>query len=627
MCGIVGIIQSSTAEENGRIVHNMNNAIVHRGPDDDGVWATEHFAFGMRRLSIIDLHGGKQPMWLANDEGGFGIVFNGEIYNFKELRNELSKAGASFRTNSDTEVILKLFQRYGLDGVSKLNGMFAICLYDPKEQKIHLVRDRMGIKPLYYTSADRDRFVFGSEIKAVLSGDLERVLDEQAMHDYLSLRFVPGPGTVWKGIRQLEPGRILTVDIKTRAQSTRRFWSTSFESEPFDPERNYDAEFEQLFTAAVDRRLLAADVPVGVLLSGGLDSSAVCASAIELGHKAFNTFSIAFDEGGDFSEFRFARQVAKKLGSNHHEIQIGQQDFLDTIPKLCHYADQPLADLASIPLFHVSGLARESVKVVLSGEGADEIFGGYDFEKLAMRLEFLKNLEKVMPKSIMRLVAKLMPSERAQVLNGLCSGGWTGYLAARRSFISKSWSEEEKQQLWLNGSGFTSTDDLIESWYHKTSSLHPIDQMMGVYCSSWLVEDLLMKADKMSMAQSLELRVPFLDHTLVEWAAKLPLQCKVGSKQIGWSSKHILRRFAARRLPKEILERPKQGFPVPAYNWLETQFADKVAGLLGKSSKLSGFFDHKIMSEQLISARAGNRIASHKVWQLVILEYWLQEWT
>jgi asparagine synthase (glutamine-hydrolysing) len=602
----------------------MNETIVHRGPDDQGQWAGESIAFGMRRLSIIDLVTGQQPMWT---EDGVGIVFNGEIYNYLTLRDELVSSGYEFQTRSDTEVILKLYHRDGIGAVGRLEGMFAICLYDSRYGVVHLIRDRLGKKPLYHAMA-KGIFYFASEIKAILAAmDAKPELNLQALHHYLTLRYVPAPDTIWEGIHKLEPGHILSVDLRRNSLSTECYWQFQFDAQKEELDRDYLQEFEELFLAAVEKRLVASDVPVGVLLSGGIDSSAVSAAAVELGHHDFHTFSVAFADGGNFDERDYARKVSTHIGSRHHEIVINQNDFIDFLPDLVRFSDEPLADLAAVPLYYVSRLARRHVKVVLSGEGSDEILAGYDMEQLATRLEQLRKINQFVPKSLLKFFARIVPGSHGKTLAALGSDGWSGLLRARATHITRHWSEGEKQALWRDHTDYLSTDELIRTWYQDAHSEHPLDQLQQIYCRSWLVEDLLMKADKMSMATSLELRVPFLDHTLVEWAAELPHVWKVGNSSTGWVSKRILREFARKRLPKVILARTKQGFPVPAYSWLNGEMGRWAEGLIfGPKSRLSEYFETSGVIPTMKSARQGDTVSAHKVWVLIIAEQWMRQW-
>lgn len=613
MCGIAGIIGSFDKAQGEVLLKNMLKVIEHRGPDSNGLWSTDGFAFGMQRLSIIDLIGGDQPIWSVE---GVGIVFNGEIYNFKNLRSNLEKKGVVFKTHSDTEVILQLYIQKGLEFVYDLEGMFGICLYDPRLQKVYCIRDRLGVKPLYYYQ-DSEFFAFGSEIKSLLEIFPKKIeLNQQAIWDYLTLRYVPSPETMWQNICKLEPGHWLEYDLKTESIRIEKYWSLDFNSNKKIKTKNYEKEFENLFLEAVEKRLLASDVPVGILLSGGLDSSCVAAAAVELNHKNFHTFSIGFEEGGEFCERKYARKVADFVGSTHHEIVISQKQFINFLEEFVWYSDEPIADLASIPLYYLSKLASEHVKVVLSGEGSDEIFAGYNLGRLARTLSYAR-LADYLPKSIL----KRLPHNGLKMLGNL---GYTDFLKKNASYISNVFSEDEKKKICLF-QGMRSTKELIQSFYSLSSSSEPMDQLQQAYCHSWLVEDLLMKADKMSMAASLELRVPFLDHKLVEWAAKLPLEWKVGSFSRGFTTKHILRRFAAKRIPEEIINRPKQGFPVPAYKWVQNELAGWAKTQLIESP-IQNYIAIQELEEIFQKSNAGSNEAVHKIWNLVILSFWLKKW-
>lgn len=625
MCGIVGIAGNFSREEGLAVVGRMNDSIAHRGPDDEGAWATNGFAFGMRRLSIIDIAGGRQPMW---NEHGIGIVFNGEIYNYMELREKLQRKGYSFKTtSSDTEVIPNLYHSGGIEALGELEGMFAICLHDPKSNCIYLVRDRLGIKPLYYGERN-GRFYFASEIKAIIAGmGATPQLNRPALHHYLTLRYVPAPETVWAGIFKLEPGHYLKFDLATGHREISRYWKLDFLSAQPDPDRDYVKEFEELFLSSVHKHLVASDVPVGVMLSGGLDSSAVSAAAVEMGHKNFHTFTVGFDEGGDYSEVKFARQTAERIKSRHFEVIIGKKEFLDFIPEMVRFSDEPLADLASIPLHFVSRLARQHVKTVLTGEGSDEILAGYNMEVAAERLDQLKGLSERVPAPVLKLMSMIAPGKKGLKLKHLAERGWSGYLRSACRHMTSYWTEDEKRGLWKQQQNFPRTDDLIRSWYDTSRSPHPLDQLMQVYSHSWLVEDLLMKADKMSMATSLELRVPFLHHPLVEWAFSLPLEWKVGGAKTGYVSKRILREFARTRIPKSIIERPKLGFPVPAYEWLKGDTGAWAEKLLSDKNSFTGsLFDMSKIKPALEAARRGDDQSAHKIWIMIILEHWGKCW-
>ena len=614
MCGIAGIIGSFDKASGQELIQKMLSVIEHRGPDSNGYWARDGFAFGMQRLSIIDLKGGDQPIW--DHESGVGIVLNGEIYNFKKLKAPIEAAGITFHTHSDTEVILQLYLQKGIEAIHDLEGMFGICLYDPRVQKIFLVRDRLGVKPLYYYH-NQGNFVFGSEIKSIIEPlNPKPDLNKQSLWHYLTLRYVPGPETIWENIYKLEPGHYLEYNLKDHLFTIEKYWSVDFCSEKPLKTRNYEKEFETLFLEAVEKRLLASDVPVGILLSGGLDSSCVAAAAVDLGHKNFHTFSIGFEDGGQFSELGYAKKMAEHIQSSHHEIVISQKQFIDFIDAFVWYSDEPLADLASIPLYFVSKLAAEHVKVVLSGEGADETLAGYNLDKLAAKLTCFKVLS--------RLPSFILNHLPFSSLKHLAKVGYSHFLKENTTHITNVFFEEEKKSLCFFQEQKSSIE-YIKELYGKSSSLEPMDQLQQVYCQSWLVEDLLMKADKMSMATSLELRVPFLDHKLVEWCATLPLEYKVGSLLQGFTTKRILRSFAEKRIPKEIIARPKQGFPVPAYKWIQSDlFNFAQESLLGKS--LENFFHKSQLISLLKMVKNGDPHAAHQAWSLIILSKWIKRW-
>ncbi|HET6866629.1 MAG TPA: asparagine synthase (glutamine-hydrolyzing) [Solirubrobacteraceae bacterium] len=622
MCGIAGVAGPGTAEELQRVAERMGEVIRHRGPDDRGAWAGDGVSVAMRRLSIIDLQGGHQPMWT---DDGVGIVFNGEIYNHCELRERLRAAGEPFRTRSDTEVLLRQLARHGLAGLREVRGMFAACLIDRRAGRLLLVRDRVGKKPLYHGVLD-GRLVFASELKAILAVlDHRPALNRQAVHDYLSLRYVPGPETIWEGLYKLPPGSALRHDLRTGEQQIENWWSVDVVAGACEPGRDYVQEFEDLFTDAVRERLEAADVPVGVMLSGGLDSSAVSAAAVRSGHRAFHTFAVGYKEGDRHSELAHARAVAEHLGARHHELQIGPDAFADGLRDLVWQTDEPLADLATIPLHRLSLVAREHVKVVLSGEGADEVLAGYNFERMAAGLNRLRYLRRA-PRALLRLGARGVRGDRAAALRALAVGGWAGYPAAMGTHSSWTMGEQDKARLWRGRAPLRPTEELLASWYADCPSPEPLDRVQQVAMGSWLVEDLLMKADKATMAASLELRCPFLDHRLVEWGTRLPMRWKVGDAEVGWASKRVLRVAAAGWLPAATIDRPKQGFPVPAYDWLAGEGGAWAAARLSVGGPMTELFDPSAMVPELERARAADSRAAQRVWLWLVLQAWMERW-
>jgi asparagine synthase (glutamine-hydrolysing) len=624
MCGIVGVAGRLGRDQLSATVTAMSAAVAHRGPDDEGAWVGEHFAFGMRRLSIIDLAGGRQPMW--DTRTGIGIVYNGEVYNYRSIRTDLEKSGIDFQTTSDTEVVLKSLGLKGVDAVHEWNGMFAVAAWNAREKTLLLIRDRMGVKPLYY-SWDGTTLLFGSEIKALLASRLvPRRLNRQALWDYLTYRYVPGPETVWQNVWKLPPGHRLEWS-PGEAPRVLRYWHTDVVSadEPVDIRRK-TKEFEELFLDSVSLRLLASDVPVGVMLSGGLDSSSIAAAAVELGHRRFHTFSVGFADGGEYSELGYARQVARHLGLEHHEVVVDRSSFLEMLPDAVRAADEPLADLTIVPLLAVCRLARAHVKVALSGEGSDEVLAGYNFERMQRRFETVRLLQSLPPSVLkaMHRACALVSARSADRFAAVQDVPLARWNLAHANHMTWYWDQAEKVALWPSFAGMDSHRILRET-YAAAASQDPLDQLLSVHQKSWLVEDLLMKADKMSMAASLELRVPFLDYRLVEWANRQAVGVKIGRVARRTVTKRVLRRFARARLPREIIERPKKGFPVPVSRWLQDGAFGRwaLAHLTGDEARLKHVFRSEQIERTLRRAAAGDLKAADNAWLLIVLETWL----
>lgn len=609
MCGIAGFAGLNVSPDRYQgVLDAMCSSMIHRGPDDAGTWHDDVAGIGMRRLSIIDIAGGHQP--LASDNERYQIVFNGEIYNYRELRSALEARGVVFKTRSDTEVLLAQFIQSGWAGLQELNGMFAFAIWDRKERQLFLVRDRLGVKPLYY-AWDGKSLLFGSEIKAILAGRvLKAGLNLHAVWDFLTFRYVPGPQTIWQGIYKLQPGHALTWRADKQSIDVKRYWQIPYVKEAEDRgDQVHDREFGELIADAVRLRMIA-DVPVGVTLSGGLDSSVVAALAAR--HTSqLNTFSVAFRDSPETDERVYARTVAGHIGSRHHEIEIGQKEFVGFLPGFVRATDEPLADLASIPLYFVSKLARGEVKVALSGEGSDEVLAGYDFQ----------------------LRVKDWDQARRRTWLQRLFGG-TGAVLDQRKLatpptMTNYMTSAEKTGL-MKGLKFPDSLDPLRCDLDALGAQDPLHQVLFGFCQHWLVEDLLMKADKMSMATSLELRTPFLDYRLVEWAACTPSRLKASRNDDGrYVSKRALRRFAGGLLPSEIIERPKQGFPVPVYDWLSGPLKGWSIDLLqGSDGKLSSLFDRDALKHQCDLGIAADApiLDRHRLWNLLVLETWMREW-
>ena len=609
------------------MLRQMADTIVHRGPDDFGFHEEGPVGFAFRRLSIVDLAGGHQPM--SSEDGRASIVFNGEIYNHEALRVELSASGHHFRTTSDTEVLLHLYQSEGLVGFKRANGMFAIAIWDSRDRALHLVRDRLGVKPVYYAPTSKG-LVFGSEIKALLASDLvAREINSRAVWDYLTFRYVPAPETIWNGVRKLPPAHVLTVTENNPTPRISRWWDMNMASPARGseiPDAEYEEEFRALFEDAVNLRMRA-DVPVGITLSGGLDSSAVVSAARAASDKLM-TFSVSFEQAPETDELPYARSVARAFGTDHHEVTIGARQFMDFLPDFVWLTDEPLADLASVPLFFVSRLAARHVKVVLSGEGSDEVFAGYNFETLARRWDSAVSVPKPGAGYLVALLSNLLPDLALTRGNRPHPGDQR--TTPEPINMTNYWTSADKRALMRDARDWPDSHDKARTLLKNLGDQPPLNQALYLYCQDWLVEDLLMKADRMSMANSLELRTPFLDYRLVEWSARLPVRLKAGPSPEGtYRSKEILRRYAQSRIPAEIVNRPKQGFPVPVYGWLSTSLSGWAKEmLLSTDAEARDWFDSDMLQKIVAAGTCpdAQMIDRHRLWNSLILEQWMRRW-
>ncbi len=616
MCGIVGYLGDFTKDSGCEVLTKMNDEIIHRGPDDFGMYCEDNIAFGMRRLSIVDLSGGHQPIF--SDDHKYAIVFNGEIYNHNEIRDELVQQGISFNTRSDTEVILKLYIYYGMDFIHKLNGMFSFFILDRTKNKAYLFRDRIGIKPMYYyLNDDNKTFLFASEIKSIIASQLyKKDLRYDSISDYLTLRHTSNKDTIWSGIKKLSPGNFIEYDLGSKTTKIDCYWDFKFQNKVVKNDAEYIQEFSDLIQDAVKKRIVSSDVPVGVFLSGGLDSSIISSTAVNLGHTNFHTFSVGFEDDRDENELSYAREMAKHIDSKHHEVIVSKKDFLEFLPDLVYYTDEPYADLTSVPLYFLSKKAAENVKVVLSGEGADELFGGYDLNILNNRFSLLKKIEKY--KSLFFMLKPFIKKEYRGILEDIQKYGVNSLLEKKSVYMTKYWTKAEKEELLKRD--VNDTNYLISSLYGYTSSNDVIDKVSDAYCRMWLVEDLLMKADKMTMANSLEARVPFLDHRIIEFASTLPTHLKVTKD----TTKYILREYAKDIIPESILQRPKKGFSIPVYKWLQDDLNGWAKELINDSEQLR-IFDKSMILKEFDNIKSNNQSA-HKIWIMIILHYWLKKW-
>jgi asparagine synthase (glutamine-hydrolysing) len=618
MCGICGKLELTGGPTpiDRESLGAMLTSIHHRGPDDVGMHFSGPVALGHKRLKIIDLTTGKQP--LSNEDGTVWVVFNGEIYNYKELRADLTARGHRFRTKTDTEVIVHLYEELGDSFLKSLRGMFSFALWDDGKKMLLLARDRVGIKPLYFYHTGQT-FLFASEIKAILADPRVQAEIEPALLDsFLTYFYTPGGHTLFKNIQKLEPGHYLT--IKKGELKITQYWDLNFNKLA----RSFDEAEEELkgLLAQTVRDHMISDVPVGVLLSGGVDSSAVLSFAAENTGKPLSTFTVGFD-GGCTDERPYARLAARAFGAQNHEMTISPKEFWDCIPKYVWHMEEPVCEPPAIALYYVSKLAREHVTVLLSGEGGDEAFAGYQSYRNFFWLERVKRWLGPLAGPVGRLI----PGSAST--NGASRYGKYGRLM-RTSLQDYYYSHSSAPYEFFNrhyGDLYTrdfhssipksSRPAFSQRWFRKVRDLNPLDQMLYVDTKTWLPDDLLIKADKMTMANSLELRVPFLDHRVLEFAASLPPAYKL--KNI--STKHILKKALSKRLPPAILYRKKAGFPVPYGAWLSGALRPAVAEvLLDRNSLARGYFRRDAL-ERLIKNPEGHNY-SKELFSLVILEFW-----
>ena len=628
MCGIAGIVAGDGLREDERArLPRMRDVIAHRGPDEAGAWFDEYAALGHRRLSIVDLATGSQP--LGNADGTIQIVFNGEIYNHADLRPELEAAGHRYHTRCDTEAIVHAYEQWGDDCVHRFRGMFAFALWDAPRRRLLLARDRLGIKPLYWTVCN-NRLIFGSEIKAILaSGMVEPRANEAGLPELLSTRYLSGEETLFQGIHKLLPGHLLVYD-RGRV-TTRQYWDVPVGAAPEEPApngREWVARFRALLEESVRLRLMS-DVPLGMFLSGGLDSSAIAAIMARMIDRPLQTFSVAFEERA-FSELTWAREVAQVVGADAHEVVIGAEQFFDALPRLVWHEDEPIAHPSSVPLYFVSALAREHVTVVLTGEGSDELLAGYGkYPRALLNWRAGGVYSRVMPGVARRWIAeRVIPALPARVAR-----------YARRSFLAVEHTPEgaffdnfaavplARQRELFNGRlrpGVTREGayGASRAWLDRPGDQPMLDRLLYADIKTYLVE-LLMKQDQMSMAASIESRVPFLDHKLVEFVATMPAEWKLS----GLATKRVLREAAKDLLPASILRRPKMGFPVPFAIWSRGPWHGVVRDvLLDRRARERGLFDAPQVTRLLDDHAAGRVEGGDVLWSLLNLELWYRTW-
>jgi asparagine synthase (glutamine-hydrolysing) len=621
MCGICGKLNfDRTATVDPNLLGTMLATIRHRGPDDEGIYVSGQVGLGFRRLSIIDLSSGHQP--LSNEDGSVWVVFNGEIYNYLELRKRLIDKGHVFKTQTDTEVLVHLYEEYGENLVQELRGMFGFAIWDDRNKFLLLARDRVGIKPLYYCLTGKS-LLFASEIKAILADpEVRRELNPDVIDRFLTFFYVPGEETLLQGVSKLLPGHYMTW--KDGKAKIRQYWDLRFPDEP--EKRDLKSAEEQLISLLDEtvRLHMISDVPVGFLISGGVDSSGILSLATGKTDQRISSYTVGFSEPGITDERPYARMAARAYGSEHHEMTISSKDFADFLPQYIWHMEEPVCEPPAVALYYVSKFARQFVKVLISGEGGDEAFAGYSNYRNYAWFERLKSILGPFDGALsmgLSSLSRLTQSERI---------GKYATLAAT-PFDSFYYSRTSSPYQWFNREGAILYSRKFASSVNKRNSLSVVakylengskrdllSKMLYVDTKTWLPDDLLIKADKMTMANSLELRVPLLDHKVLEFAASLPSNFKVNR----FTTKYILKKAFGNRIPEAILHRKKTGFPVPYALWLRTELKDWLRDILFDRRTLErGYFERSEI-EKLVSEHQQNGNFSKEIFSLVTLELW-----
>ncbi len=624
MCGIVGQVTTSSDRIDRSIVGRMNTAITHRGPDDEGYFADDHAVLAMRRLSIIDVAGGHQP--IGNHDRTKWIVFNGEIYNYRELREDLEKRGHTFYTRSDTEAVIHLYDEYGPACVEHLRGMFALAIWDTIERSLFLARDRVGKKPLLYSHQKNGDLIFGSEFSALLEHpDVSREVDEQAIDAYLTFLCVPAPQTAFKQIRKLEPAHWLLW--KDGEITTSRYWLPDFSRKIDITEAEAVEATTRLLREATKLRLIS-EVPLGAFLSGGVDSSTVVALMAEVSDRPVKTFSIGFEEE-DFSELKYARTVAEHIGADYHEF-IVKPNALDVLPTLVEHYGEPYADSSAIPTYYVARETRKHVTVALNGDGGDESFAGYE-RYAAMKLsEKYQLIPQALRQGLLRPLVNVLPSseiERSRIRD-LKRFMKAAELPKTQRYLRWVSAFDASSKMGLYSDAFAArvgnvqNGAIIDRWFSSVNGAGVVDAALLADQMTYLPNDLLVKVDIASMANSLEARSPFLDHKVIEFAASLPASMKMRRLE----TKSLLKKVAARLVPKEVVYRRKMGFGVPIGKWFRGSMKDFVREVLLSEKALSrGIIRPEVIRQYVNDHTEARRDNSFQLWTFLMLELWFQK--
>lgn len=626
MCGICGIIHMDPANHvDFQILKNMSDKIIHRGPDDEGFYLNRNIGMAVRRLSIIDIQGGKQP--IENEDGSIVVVYNGEIYNHNILRKELEKEGHQFKTRCDTEILVHLYEEFGTKMVDYLNGMFAFAIYDRKQNCLVIARDRLGIKPIYYVNTD-EWMIFGSEIKSFLPyPDFQVELDNESLHHYLTFRYVPSPKAIYKKVKKLPAGSLIELSINNKYSKVFKYWDINFEN--INKNVSLSESTEQLGYLLKDSIKIRqmSEVPLGVMLSGGVDSSAIVSGMINETPTKISTFTVDYNEPGLHNEGRFAKVAAEAFKTDHHQILISFEDFIENIEKMVYFMDEVIADPAAVAIYELCRFSKEFVTVMLSGVGGDELFAGYNIYKEAVYWRYLNYIPEVFWNSLVEPFFDIMPKGTLgkNFIKRVRKPVEKAFLGG--SFVYGGFSEKEKYNLYNSGFaecqlGYNS-HEIIRKTLSQIKSADKLHKMMYIDTKHWLADSHLIMMDKMSMANSVELRTPLLDHRLVEFAASLPEKLKISL----FGSKRILKNSVRAEIPSQILNRAKKGFSTPFGIWLNKCDNHLVDLLASKNSVLSNFLDGKQIIKIISEHKKGINDFSAKLFTILVLYVWLNNFS
>ncbi|GKI14894.1 asparagine synthetase B [Oscillospiraceae bacterium] len=606
MCGITGFTGHRSDKQ--KILKAMTAAIAHRGPDGAGEYYADGVALGHRRLSIIDLAGGTQPMF--NEDKTLAVVFNGEIYNFMELRGELAEAGHVFATDhSDTEVLLHGYEEWGEGMLARLRGMFAFALWDEKDKSLFCARDHFGIKPLYYYQNGRGEFLFGSEIKSFLPHPgFEKKLNEDQLELYLTYQYSPGENTFFEGVKKLPPAHFLRW--KDGEVSVRRYWEPSFEPDGSRTLEDWETEIQHKMAESVAAHKIS-DVEVGSFLSSGVDSSYMA----HLAH-VDKTFTVGFADK-QYDETDYAAGFSKFLGVENYAYRIEPEEYWQNLPKIQYHMDEPLADAASVALYFVNREAAKQVKVCLSGEGADEFFGGYNIYKEPFTVSWYDRVPAALRRAVGWAAEKLPPVRGVNFLVRRAKPLEERYIGNTNLL-----GERQKKKLLRRYTGRVKPTDLSRPYFEKTKGQDPVTRMQYTDLHLWMVGDILLKADKMSMANSLELRVPFLDKEVFETARRIPVECRASAA----NTKLALRGAAAREIPEKTADKKKLGFPVPVRAWLRQEKYAAIVRRAFTSEAAAQFFNTKRLEKLLDQHVSGKRDNWRQIWCVFMFLTWYDEY-